>query len=63
MNKRNIHISRAWTATVKYRPDTLGGQRVLTTTIHGSNPPDAEANYKREHPDVVEIIIRSEQSA
>ena len=58
-NFRNLQITRSWVATIKYKGDPAG-YRTLTTTIHGSNPTDAENTYRLEHPDVAVIIIRQE---
>lgn len=58
-NWRNIPITRAWVATIKYNGDPAG-YRTMTTTIHGSNPSNAEQMYHLEHPDVAAIIIHHE---
>jgi hypothetical protein len=56
-NWRDVPIVRRFTATITFHGDPRG----ITTTIHGSNPTDAEDNYKREHPDVRSIVVHAEQ--
>lgn len=59
-NWRDLPITRSFVATVTFDGDPANYRRI-TTTLHGSNPTDAEENYKREHPDVRSIVIHSEQ--
>lgn len=53
---RRLQVSRAFTATV-----TLPNGQTFTTTIHGSNPSDAERIAEAERGPGAVVVVRSEQ--